>query len=353
MISISLCMIVKDEESCLGNCLSSVKDLVDEMIVVDTGSTDRTPDIIKEYCGDNIPTFTWINDFSAARNYAFSLATKDYILWLDADDILKPEDQKKFLELKQSLSSEIDYVSMIYDITFNEKGECTLSIPRDKLIKNHKGYYWRYFVHEELVVWGKLQHSDIHITHTSDHGHYSRYLKNYEQRLADGYELLPHEKYFYGGELFMSKDYEKCITVLEDFLTAPSDNAFEITRSYDFLRTCYKMTNQLDLAITATLRSFTTTIPKADVCYALAQLFMEKKSVLQAIFWYELIVKMPLEGKTKDLRIATYLQLCVCYYEAHQVERSMWANDQVLLLDPKNASALHNQTVFASLNNGA
>ena len=73
MITISLCMIVKNEERILARCLDSVKDLVDEIIIVDTGSADATKRIAAEYT-DKIYDFTWIDDFSAARNFAFSKA---------------------------------------------------------------------------------------------------------------------------------------------------------------------------------------------------------------------------------------------------------------------------------------
>ena len=87
MKTISLCMIVKNEEDNIGNCLDNIKDLVDEIIIVDTGSTDKTKEIVKKYT-DKIYDFEWVDDFSKARNYSFSKATKDYIFWLDADDIL-------------------------------------------------------------------------------------------------------------------------------------------------------------------------------------------------------------------------------------------------------------------------
>jgi len=94
-ITISLCMIVKDEEQTISKCLESVKSVVDEIIIVDTGSTDATKEIVKKYDA-KVYDFQWIEDFSAARNFAFSKATKEYILWLDADDIIDTEDIKKF-----------------------------------------------------------------------------------------------------------------------------------------------------------------------------------------------------------------------------------------------------------------
>src|SRR5699024_8723561 len=126
MISISLCMIVKNEEKTIQQCLQSVKDVVDEIIIVDTGSTDRTMEIVANYT-DEIFHFQWIDNFSAARNEAFSKATKDYILWLDADDVLLEEDKEKLSHLKRTISSQIDAVSMIYHYAFDEYGNVSFS----------------------------------------------------------------------------------------------------------------------------------------------------------------------------------------------------------------------------------
>lgn len=92
MVTISLCMIVRNEEKSLHRCLSTIASLVDEIVIVDTGSTDKTKEIALSF-GAVIYDFEWIDNFSAARNFAFSKATQEYILWLDADDYIKEEDQ--------------------------------------------------------------------------------------------------------------------------------------------------------------------------------------------------------------------------------------------------------------------
>lgn len=97
LVTISLCMIVKNEEDVISRCLDSVNDLVEEINIVDTGSTDRTKEVITQYT-DRIFDCEWINDFAAARNYAFKQATQEFILWLDADDILLKEDREKFVK---------------------------------------------------------------------------------------------------------------------------------------------------------------------------------------------------------------------------------------------------------------
>lgn len=113
MVEISLCMIVKNEEKVLARCLDSIAGLMDEIIIVDTGSTDKTKEIAGKYT-DNIYDFEWIDDFAAARNFAFSKATKEYIYSADADEVLDEENYRLFADLKEVLLPEIEIVQMKY-----------------------------------------------------------------------------------------------------------------------------------------------------------------------------------------------------------------------------------------------
>ncbi|MGN7939420.1 MULTISPECIES: glycosyltransferase family 2 protein [Bacillaceae] len=87
-MKISLAMIVKNEEKNIARCLQSVKDLVDEIVIVDTGSTDNTINIIREHQNVNLYHYEWCDDFSSARNYSIEKTTGDYILVLDADEYI-------------------------------------------------------------------------------------------------------------------------------------------------------------------------------------------------------------------------------------------------------------------------
>ena len=89
-MKLSFCMIVKNEEASLPQCLNSVKDVVDEMVVLDTGSTDKTVEIAKEF-GAKVYHFEWCNDLSAARNESLKYVQGDWVLVLDADEVLTPE----------------------------------------------------------------------------------------------------------------------------------------------------------------------------------------------------------------------------------------------------------------------
>ena len=87
-------MIVRDEEENLPHCLESVRGIFDEIVVVDTGSIDRTREIAREF-GAQVFDFAWIDDFAAARNAALAHATGDYAFWLDADDVVEPAEREK------------------------------------------------------------------------------------------------------------------------------------------------------------------------------------------------------------------------------------------------------------------
>lgn len=89
-MDLSLCAIVKNEAETMSRCLNSVKDLVDEMVVLDTGSTDGTPTIAQNL-GARVYSFAWCNDFSAARNESLKYARGQWVLVLDADEVLLPE----------------------------------------------------------------------------------------------------------------------------------------------------------------------------------------------------------------------------------------------------------------------
>lgn len=115
---ISLCMIVKNEEKNLRRCLDSAKDKVDEIIIVDTGSTDSTKDIIKEY-GATMLEYEWTNDFAEARNIGLKAATKDWILVLDADEELVGS-RNDLLELMSvPISRPLSYMVRIENIMDN------------------------------------------------------------------------------------------------------------------------------------------------------------------------------------------------------------------------------------------
>ena len=137
--TISLCMIAKDEEKNLASCLNSAKEIADEIVVVDTGSSDRTKEIAKNF-NAKVFDFKWNDDFSKARNESIKNATKDWILVLDADEVLDEEgirDIKSLVESKDAdgyLAAQINYT--------NESNTAGFMPAIDKRLNNgYKGFY--------------------------------------------------------------------------------------------------------------------------------------------------------------------------------------------------------------------
>ena len=174
MATISLCMIVKNEEDVLARCLDSVRDLVDEIIIVDTGSTDRTKAIAARYTGQ-IYDFPWESDFSAARIFSFSKAHMDYIYAADADEMLDETNRTRFLRLKQCLLPEIEIVQMKYvtktdfNTVLNFKKEY-----RPKLYKRLRPFTWVDPIHETVRLDPVVFDSDVEILHMPPAPHQNR-----------------------------------------------------------------------------------------------------------------------------------------------------------------------------------
>jgi len=126
-VTVSLCMIVKNEAERLGDCLRDVRAAVDEMIVVDTGSEDATQTVATGL-GAKVFDFPWCNDFSAARNASLQHATGDYVLWLDADDRLDADEADKLRRLKARLPASRNMPIILLSAT-KPRGAATFTSP--------------------------------------------------------------------------------------------------------------------------------------------------------------------------------------------------------------------------------
>ena len=149
---ISLCMIVKNEEEYLAKCLSSINDIVDEIIIVDTGSNDKTVEIAKKF-GAKVYYFKWNNNFSEARNESLKYATKDWILIMDADDEFHQEDKINFKNLLDSELNEkaiYNFETLSYFGSSIEKGDIAINT-NPRLFKNNRGIHYEGEVHNQLI----------------------------------------------------------------------------------------------------------------------------------------------------------------------------------------------------------
>ena len=141
---LTVCLIAKNEEKFLGQCLASVRELASQIVVVDTGSSDRTVEIAKE-AGAEVHEFAWTDDFSAARNEALKFATRDWVLFLDADEELLPAHRETILHEMQA-ASVMAWRLPIIDQGREQEG-CSY-VPR--LFRNAPGLFYVGRVHEQV-----------------------------------------------------------------------------------------------------------------------------------------------------------------------------------------------------------
>lgn len=352
MNSISLCMIVRNEEDSLGRCLSSVKDAVDEIVIVDTGSTDRTKEIAASF-GAVIYDFEWIDDFAAARNYAFEQATQTFILWLDADDVIEQEDLKRLLALK---SKELPYdsITMHYHLTFDSAGKPLYSLRRNRLVRRSCGFRWHGPVHEYLAVSGRIHHSDVAVTHRKDKEHTDRNLRIYLKRLEAGEVFSPRDQYYFANELRDHARLEEAARLYEQFLESGlgwvEDNIGACMKQAD----CYGRLGQPDRQIASLLRTLRYDSPRAEFCCEIGAAFLEQKRYEQAIYWFKQATQLE---KPQHLMGATdnaswtwlpHLQLTVCYDRIGNRSKALEHHKKAQSYNPNHPSIVYNEKFFKS-----
>ena len=286
-MTISVCMIVKNEESRLEGCLDSLKSIADEIIVVDTGSQDATKDIAAKYT-DKIYDFEWTGSFSDARNYAFSKASMDYIYSADADETIDAENQNKFLQLKQALLPEIEIVQMYYCNQLENNTIYSFDKEyRPKLYKRVREFVWQEKIHEAVALAPVVYDSDIEIIHKPGLGHAKRDLKAFEQLVIGGEGMSLRLQEIYAKELMIAGDEEDFDAACQFFEKAVETASEEIAliQAACVVARCYRIkkdaTNFFKYAMKAVALGGC-----SEMCYEIGEWYYEAGDLGEAKMWY-------------------------------------------------------------------
>lgn len=287
MATISLCMIVKNEEAVLARCLDSIADLMDEIIIVDTGSTDRTKEIAAAYTS-RIYDYKWTNDFSAARNFSFSKATMDYIYAADADEILDPENRERFARLKSFMLPEIEIVQMKYvtvseyDTVLNAQKEY-----RPKLFKRLRTFTWIDPIHETVRMDPVIFDSDVEILHKPQSLHskrdFSIFIKSFEH---DGY-FSPKIRSMYARELLKTGDTRDFADAKPIFRSIMDNDLSDDARKEAscVLARIYRLEDNKNEFFKLTMKDMITN-PCSEICYELGTYFLMQRDYDEAVLWF-------------------------------------------------------------------
>ncbi|MCI8454661.1 MAG: glycosyltransferase family 2 protein [Lachnospiraceae bacterium] len=353
MTSVSLCMIVKNEEAVLGRCLACVAGFVDEIVIIDTGSTDRTKEVARQYT-EKVYDFSWQDDFASARNFAFSKGRGEYLFWLDADDVILEGELEKLKELKVRLTAEKpDFVMLLYAVGFDEQGRPSFTFYRERLIRRCERAVWRGRVHEAVVPFGTIWKEEIVIEHRKEKAPDSgRNLRIFEKMRTDGESFGAREQYYYGKELYYHRRYKEAVRELENFLERPDgwkENKLDACRH---LAKCRYGLSENGEAIKALFNGLQYGIPRPELCCDIGSWFLERQEFVEAAYWYRQALKNRKQGSTdgfiqEELRgYVPCLQLCVCYDRLGKKRLAEQFNRLAERFKPGTKACEHNRRYF-------
>ena len=218
---VTLCMIVKDEEEHIGRCLASLKGHVDEIVVVDTGSTDKTIEICKSY-GAKVYEHPWENSFSIARNQAMAHVETEWIIQLDADEEMDAESAPKIRDIVRSAHTSTSNLCHLILINRQLGSTEELSIINTgKIIRMGVGAHYENRIHNKLVCGGDTRLTSLKIYHYGYHLEKEVLKKKYERTTS---MLLAQEKdmpedrdtqFYLAVQYLRNEEWDKCIEYSE------------------------------------------------------------------------------------------------------------------------------------------
>ena len=352
MITLSLCMIVKNEADVLDRCLSCMADIADEIVVVDTGSTDETKEIARRFTS-KVYDFPWRDDFAAARNFAFSKATMAYTMWLDADDVISEENRTLLRQLKKDLSPATDMVYLRYDVAFDEQGTPTLSYFRERIVRTSQDYRWVGEIHEVIPQRGVTEHREISIEHRKLHPtEAGRNLRIFQKMLAEGKKLDPRQTFYYARELMYTGDYPAAIAQFQQFLESGEGWVENNISACQDMARCYTQQNDPSAALKSLLGSLVYDAPRAELCCDIGKHFFDQGQYQTAAFWYETAAGCTLDAASGGFcqpdcyDYLPYMQLCVIYHKLGDREKAVSYNEKAGAIKPNDPGYLYNRAYF-------
>jgi tetratricopeptide (TPR) repeat protein len=346
-------MIVKDEADKLAAILGDAIGLCDELVVVDTGSSDATMDIARA-AGATVYEVPWTDDFAAARNAAFDRCTSDWILWLDADDRLPGPVQAAVRALKPSLHDNIDAVFAEYRLFDPTGSHVLLRYDRERLIRRASGLRWGGEVHEAIAVPAgrSIRASDVYVEHrpsASDELNDRNLL--ILQRMVGNGDHTPRTLYYLANELRDHLRNAEAVEVYEQYL-AISTLAWERYSARVALAICLSALGRADEALEQAFSAIADDPSRAEAYMRAALHFYEKGAWHQAVplFRAATAAQRPQLGFSSeaDYGHLPWDYLGVCYYRLGLQQQALRATARAIELGSPDLERLRGNIRFIS-----
>ncbi len=289
MITVSLCMIVKNEENKLSRCLESLRHHVDEILIADTGSTDKTREIALSF-GAKVYDYPWKSDFSDARNFIFQKAGCDYVYSADADEVLDEENGKQLEILKQVLDPQIEIVQMYYrnhsqvQSVYNAEREL-----RPKLFKRQRGFIWEDPVHEQVRLTPLVFDSDIVIDHYPEGDHTGRDLQIFLAMLYRQQMISKRLHTMFARELWAAgkeEDYRSALSFFKETADGGMRSQEELREALCVLVRGGRILGDEHLLMKYGLKDMACG-GSAEVCCELGDFYLDHSDAAEALMYYD------------------------------------------------------------------
>ena len=350
-MKLSVCIIAKNEELVIERCLKSAMLFADEIILVDTGSTDSTKSIAHKFI-DNIYDYKWNDDFSEVRNYAFSKANGDLIMWLDADDVVLEEDAEKIIKLKAKTSHPSAYFFeyVMVDENFNP----TQTFRRERLFLKSSNPIWRDPIHEYVEIHGSSEIVDIKVYHKKERANErGRNLKIYKKMIKNHQFFTPRQQFFYAREYYFLQKYNVAIRELKKFLKMEGGWQINQVQACLDISNCYELLGNLDFALDYAIKALKYDLPSGEVLFRLGDLFLKKKMLKEGIFYLENAKLCQIDYNSgafidKDCYdFKPNILLCYAYFVAGDVKKAYECHNSAKKIKPNDENVKKNDEFFA------
>lgn len=321
---ISVCIIAKNEEKYIEECLKKLQPYGFEIVVTDTGSADRTREIAEKYA-DKVADFEWINDFSAAKNFCASQASNNWILSLDCDEYVESVDLRILRVLLQQKPKQVGVIRM-KNIQLRENGELGYSVGNLPRLYNRNYYTFEKPIHEQIV--SKKNDSEVlegflmpmEVIH---HGYAisGEEMINKQERnleiLYAGIKQEPDNPYYYfqaGCSLQVLKRYEEAAMMYEKgwALNPPSERNYVVELVMS-LANVYVELGRNEEALQL-MEQNAATFPTANYCFTHANILLENDQPLKAVVHY-LKATMMKDSNMLGERLLTCYERIIAIYQ--------------------------------------
>lgn len=353
--TLSLCMIVKNEEKYIAKSIDSVKNIVNEIVIVDTGSTDSTLEILKNY-NVKLYNYKWENDFASARNFAVNKVKSDWILFLDADEILDEASKDNLINYINRTNLDGCHF-IVYNYRSENQNDFTIHYAF-RLFRNNRGYYYKGKIHEQIYnekyknITSKFSNEDIILHH---YGYSVEVLEKKDKRsrnipiLLDALKENPEDSFNLfnlGNEYLAQNDVN---TALHHYELSYSN--FDLTKHYSIhllyrMAVCYQYIKKYDKAMRFVKEGLQHFSPNVDFEYLKGCLFLDTKRYTLAIDSFNTCLAIGDSSSTVKFvnncgSINPLMALGNLYYALSDYDKALDFYNKVLNLNSSDLSILY------------